>query len=214
MRPELPDLSHLSVRPDTSWHAQHSSQQAAISSRLGGCSQHDDAWQHDALHLANNPSASSGQRRGTVKKENFLSVQQELPVVAGVSLHESHLAAGRVVISKSMLEDLMADLAQSLADIAQLRQSVPAWTFHSPCKASPLLGPSHVDPPPAHPRSSDTDLPQHCDRQGLQHEDMHPSQPSVEKQSCSGASRKDGCSKQKSGDWQDSGPEGSHSPKA
>ena len=70
LRSDLPDLSHLSVRPDMSWHAHRSSQQAAISSRLGSCGQRDDAWHRDALRLANSPSASSGQQldEGGVKK--------------------------------------------------------------------------------------------------------------------------------------------------
>ena len=62
-------------------------------------------------------------------------------------------------------------------------------------QAPSLLGPSHDEPPPIQSRSPDTDLPQHCDRQGVQHEDMHRSQPGID-HNRSGASNRGGHYKQ------------------
>ena len=178
--PESTIPAHFCARLGTSLQARHPSQGPTSSSRLGKCSLPGDAWQHNTLLPAGNsyPSSIEQSEQGPIDEGSRRTLQHELHVGAGRSFTDRRLSDDHVIVRKKILRQLMADLAQGLADIAQLRrEAVTARAPPAPCSQPLLLGSQQAGPSPTHPRTPDTDLPPQCRGQRLQPQDMQTSRP-------------------------------------
>ncbi len=129
-----PHSSGSAPRPDTAQHARHPGRQATCTSRLGESAQTEGACEHGTLHLAGNEHA--GSRQLPDKGGSRASMQH---LAAGRGSHGGSLSDSHVIMSKRILRDLMADLAQGVADIAQLRQeATSAQAPPAPCNTQIL----------------------------------------------------------------------------
>ncbi len=143
----------------------HPGQRDTCTSRLGKSAHAKDACEHGLLPLTGHDHASTSQRpgKGTIKGGCRASMQH---LEASKGSHGGSLSDSHAIISKEILRDLMADLAQGLADIARLRQeAMSARAPLAPCKTPPTLEIQYEGlPAPSH-RTPDNDLPQQCSSQ-------------------------------------------------
>ena len=166
MRPESLKSADICARLVAFRHAPHPGQPDTRSVGQGKSRQAGAARQHAKVHVGGMSSAGSQQRdRGSATDTTCLDSQNQLPAEPGESLRGSRPPDSHVLMSKKVLRGLLADLAQGLTDIAQLRQD--AMTLRAPLAKSqqPSLQPSLIDSqhdklPPSHPRTPATSPPE------------------------------------------------------
>ena len=179
MRPQSPNSAETCSRPDTAQHANLFGRRTACASRPGKCALAEDAGEHATPCLTGKAHASSsGRSKGPIKGGSCKGMDH---FEADMGLLGGPLSDSHVIMSKEILRDLMADLAQGLADITKLKQeATSARAPLAPCKKPSTLKPHPDRLPASSPMTPDNDPPQQCSSQGLQKAGTQASQPPLQ----------------------------------